>query len=176
MSDKPSTSVSSLNSLSTSSSPRRTSLRRRLQADRNGVLIAAGIMAGVSWVLLYQLVEDNKPLALQRWLFFILLYMATTGTALPFIGFLNQRFSRNPPPGGVLLRQGMWCGLLMVTIAWLQMTRALNGITAALLALSIIVIETFLRYRERAHSQQNQIELASKDDRPRRNTAPAAER
>jgi hypothetical protein len=177
MSDSPVTSTRS------SSTPRRTSLRKRLQADRNGVLIAAGVMAGVSWVLLYRLIgppgsglEGSPPRALERWLFFILLDLAITGTALPFIGFLNQRFSRNPVPGGVLLRQGMWCGLFMVTIAWLQMTRALTGITAALLALSIIVIETFLRYRERAHSQHSQIELAPKDDRPRRNTAPAAER
>jgi hypothetical protein len=128
--------------------------RKRLQADRNGVLVAAGIMAGIGWALLYRLVGGSPPLALQRWLFFILLYMAITGTALPFIWYLNQRFShRYPVTGGTLLRQGMWCGLFTVTAAWLQMTRALNGPTAFLLALSMIAIETFLRYRERAQAQ-----------------------
>jgi hypothetical protein len=135
----------------TSTSVPKSSPRRRLQADRNGVLVAGGIMAGVGWVLLYRLVDGSPPLALQRWLFLILLYAAVTGTALPFIWYLNQRFSRRyPAAGGTLLRQGMWCGLFAVTAAWLQMTRALNGATGFLLALSMIVIETFLRYRERA--------------------------
>jgi hypothetical protein len=131
----------------------RPSFRKRLQADRNGVLVAAGIMAGFGWVLLYRLVASAPPLAFPRWLFFILLYFAVTGTALPFIWYLNQRFSRtHPATGGILLRQGMWCGLFAVTAAWLQMTRALYGTTAFFLALSMIVIETFLRLRERSHS------------------------
>lgn len=110
-------------------------------------------MAGIGWVLLYRLVESSPPLALQRWLFLILLYTAVTGTALPFIWYLNQRFSRSwPATGGTLLREGMWCGLFAVTAAWLQMTRALNGATAFFLALSMIVIETFLRLRERPQS------------------------
>jgi hypothetical protein len=131
----------------------RSSIRKRLRADRNGVLVAAGIMAGIGWVLLYRLVESSPPLALQRWLFFILLYTAITGTALPFIWYLNQRFSRShPATGGTLLREGMWCGLFAVTAAWLQMMRALNGATAFFLALSMIVIETFLRLRERSQN------------------------
>ncbi len=110
-------------------------------------------MAGVGWVLLYRLVESSPPLALQRWLFLILLYTAVTGTALPFIWYLNQRFSQSRTvSGGMLLREGMWCGLFAVTASWLQMMRALSGPTAFFLALSIIVIETFLRLRERPQS------------------------
>jgi hypothetical protein len=128
------------------------SARRRLRADRNGVLIAAGIMAGGGWVLLYQLIMTAKPFAFPRWLFLITLYIAATGTALPLLWYLNQRFSQSAPvTGGILLRQGMWCGLFAVTAAWLQMTRALTPATAFFLALSMIVIETFLRLRERAH-------------------------
>jgi hypothetical protein len=111
-------------------------------------------MAGVSWVLLYRLVGSSPPLALQRWLFLILLYTAITGTALPFIWYLNTRVSRRyPVTGGTLLRQGLWCGLFAVTAAWLQMSRALNSPTAFFLALSMIVIESFLRLRERAQAQ-----------------------
>src|SRR5215475_10588911 len=103
------------------SQPGRPSRRKRLQADRSGVLIAAGIMAGVSWVLLYFLINGMKPLAFGRWLFFILVYIAVTGTVLPLLWYLNQRFSRmTPVTGGVLLRQGMWCGLFAVMIGWLQ--------------------------------------------------------
>ena len=129
----------------------RPSARRRLRADRNGVLIAASIMAGGGWVLLYRLVVTAKPFAFPRWLFFILLYIAVTGTALPLLWYLNQRFSHAVPvTGGILLRQGMWCGLFAVTATWLQMTRALTPATGFFLALSMIVIETFLRIRERA--------------------------
>jgi hypothetical protein len=130
----------------------RPNIRRRLQADRNGVLIAAGIMAGIGWVSMYQLIRTAAPLAFPRWLFFILLYMSITGTALPLLWYLNQRFSRTVPiTGGILLRQGMWCGLFSVTVAWLQMTRALSPATGFFLALSMVVIEIFLRLRERNH-------------------------
>ncbi|MFQ3535359.1 MAG: hypothetical protein SNJ58_05740 [Aggregatilineales bacterium] len=125
--------------------------RRRLRADQNGVMSAGVLLAVSGWLLLAHLVESTPPLAFPRWLFFILLYTAVTGTALPFIGYLHRRFSRyNPPTGGVILRQGMWFGLLAVTLAWLQMSRALTLASAAFLILAVLVIETFLRLRERA--------------------------
>ena len=108
-------------------------------------------MAGTGWVLLYRLIDGSKPLALQRWLFFILVYIAVTGTVLPLLWYLNQRFSRvTPVTGGVLLRQGMWCGLFAVVVAWLQMIRALTPASGFFLGLSVAAVEFFLRLRERA--------------------------
>ncbi len=125
--------------------------RKRLRADQNGVLIAAVLIGGGGWLLLYRLVESTPPLAFPRWLFFILLYLAVTGSTLPLIGYLHRRFSRyNPPTGGVILRQGMWFGLLAVTLAWLQMTRALTLASAGFLILALAVIEAFLQLRERS--------------------------
>jgi len=125
--------------------------RRRLRADQNGVMLAGVLLAIGGWWSLARLVESAPPLAFPRWLFFILLYLAVTGSTLPFIGYLHRRFSRyNPPSGGVILRQGMWFGLLAVTLAWLQMTRALTLASAGFLILAVLVIETFLRLRERA--------------------------
>ncbi len=122
-------------------------------------------MAGTGWVLLYRLIDGSKPLALQRWLFFILLYIAITGTVLPFIWYLNQRFSRAPGvSGGVLLREGMWCGLCAVLVAWLQMIRALTSVTAFFLVLSVIVIETFLRIRERGPDKTGQSASRTQHD------------
>ncbi len=153
--------VSERPSTTTNKSTPRAAIRQRLHADRNGVLIAGGVMAGIGWVLLYRLVTTAAPLAFPRWLFFILLYFAVTGTALPLLWYLNQRFSRTIPiGGGVLLRQGMWCGLFAVTAAWLQMTRALTLATGFFLALSFVAIETFLRVRER-----NQALSATRNDR-----------
>ncbi len=117
------------------------------------MLIAAGIMAGIGWVLLWRLVATAAPLAFPRWLFFILLYLAVTGTVLPLLWYLNQRFSQTSPiTGGILLRQGMWCGLIAVIAAWLQMTRALTLASGFFLALSMIAIEAFLRFRERSQT------------------------
>lgn len=124
--------------------------RKHRAADQNGVLIAAGLMAGVGWALLYQLVTTANPLAFSRWLFFILLYIAATGTALPFTWILNRRFTaQHLTTGGVMLRESMLVGLYIVIVAWLQMTRTLNLATGFFLALSMIVIEIFLRLRER---------------------------
>ncbi|PJF37344.1 MAG: hypothetical protein CUN49_00895 [Candidatus Thermofonsia Clade 1 bacterium] len=126
-------------------------VRKRLRADQNGVMAAGVLLAVSGWWLLARLVESAPPLAFPRWLFFILLYIAVTGSTLPFIGYLHRRFSRlNPPSGGVILRQGMWFGLLAVTLAWLQMTRALTLASAGFLILALLVIETFLRLRDRA--------------------------
>lgn len=125
--------------------------RRHRIADQNGVLIAAAIMAGVGYALLYQLITTTSPLAFPRWMFFILLYVAATGTALPFAWILNRRFTRRLAPGGILLRESMLVGLYVVTAAWLQMTRTLNTATGFFLALSLIVVEAFLRLRERSH-------------------------
>ncbi|HVO41651.1 MAG TPA: hypothetical protein VMT34_03455 [Aggregatilineales bacterium] len=128
----------------------RQSARARLKADQNGVLTAAAILAGVGWVGLYFLIDGSKPLAFPRWLFFILLFIAVTGTAIPFSWFLNRRFTKSPVSGGIILRQGIWFGLFAVIAAWLQIPRTLNGAIAFFLALSLVVIETFLRLRERA--------------------------
>jgi hypothetical protein len=124
--------------------------RKQRAAGQNGVLVAAGVMAGIGYGLLYYVITDLKPLAFGRWIFFLLLYIAATGTAIPFVWVLNRRFvGRYAVAGGVVLREGMWVGLWVVIAGWLQMTRTLNLPTGFFLALSMIVIEVFLRLRER---------------------------
>ena len=121
--------------------------------DHRGVMAAALVMAAVGWIGLWVLVTSTLPTSLPRWLFFVLLYVATTGTVLPFVRFLNMRFTREggmPPAGGVLLRQSIWVGLFVVACAWLQMPRVLNPVIAFFLALSLVLIEFFLRIRERS--------------------------
>lgn len=124
--------------------------------DHVGVTIAAIIMAIVGWAALWLLVTRALPTAFERWLFFVFLYLAVTGTVLPFVRFLNMRFIREdatPPSGGVILRQSIWIGLFVVACAWLQIPRVLNPVIAFFLALSLIVIEVFLRLREKASAE-----------------------
>jgi hypothetical protein len=121
--------------------------------DHAGVLIAAAIMSVAGWIGLWQLIITQIPTAFPRWLFFVLLYLAVTGTVLPFVRFLNLRFSAKVPSAAVILRQSIWVGLFVVACAWLQIPRVLNPLIAFFLALSLIVIEVFLRARE-LHSVQ----------------------
>ncbi len=128
--------------------------RDRIPPDHVGVLIAALFMSVGGWLGLYQLVTHTLPRVGPRWAFFMLLFMAVTGTVLPFVRYLNVRFTPihvELPPGGVLVRQSIWVGLFVVTCAWLQIPRVLTLPIAFFLALAFIVIEIFLRSREIAH-------------------------
>ncbi len=119
--------------------------------DHIGVLIAGVVFMVIGWLGLYQLVTTSLPLVGQRWLFFILLQLAVTGTVLPFVRYLNVRFTpvtADLPPGGVIVRQSIWIGLFVVMCAWLQIPRVLTWPVAILIALLFIIIEAFLRARE----------------------------
>jgi hypothetical protein len=118
--------------------------------DYRGFYMASFVLAVGGWVGLYYLVGGMVPSPGPRWLFFVVGLMAVTGTAAPFIWYLNRRFSRRPAPAGVLIRQSLWVGLFTATCAWLQLARTLNWATALLLAAGLAGIEWFLRLRERA--------------------------
>ncbi|MFQ3567624.1 MAG: hypothetical protein SNJ59_11555 [Aggregatilineales bacterium] len=119
--------------------------------DHVGVLIAAVIMMVGGWAGLYHLITTELPRVGPRWIFFVLLHIAVVGTVLPFVRYLNVRFTpvhRELPPGGVIVRQSVWIGLYVVTCAWLQIPRVLTLPIAFFLALAFIIIEVFLRSRE----------------------------
>ncbi len=123
----------------------------KIPPDHIGVLIVGVVFMIVGWLGLFQLVTTTLPRVGQRWIFFLLLQIAVTGTVLPFIRYLNVRFtpiSAELPPGGVIVRQSIWFGLFVVTCTWLQIPRVLNLPMAFLVALVFIVIEVFLRSRE----------------------------
>ncbi len=126
--------------------------------DHVGVLIAAAIMAVGGWAGLYALITTMLPRVGPRWLFFLLLQIAVTGTILPFVRYLNVRFTplnRELPPGGVLVRQSVWGGLFVVTCAWLQVPRVLTPPIAFFIGLIFVVIEIFLRSRELANERED---------------------
>jgi hypothetical protein len=135
----------------------RSAASEKLPPDHIGVLVAAVIMIAVGWLGLYQLVTTTLPRVGQRWLFFLLLHIAVTGTVLPFVRYLNARFTPvdvELPPGGVLVRQSIWIGLIAVMYAWLQIPRVLTLPIAFFVALVFVLIEAFLRTREIRHERQ----------------------
>ncbi|MCU0513431.1 MAG: hypothetical protein MUE40_12785 [Anaerolineae bacterium] len=127
--------------------------------DHVGLLLAAVTMMLTGWGSLYVLVTTRLPrIGGELWLFFILLLMAVTGTAIPVIRYLNVRFTpleMEVPPGGVIVRQSVWVGLFVVTCAWMQIPRVLSLPLMLFLAVVLLVIEIFLRSRELAAEREN---------------------
>lgn len=123
-----------------------------LPPDHIGLLVAAVVMMVVGWGGLYRLISTTLPrIGGELWLFFILLLVAITGTAVPIVRYLNVRFTPmdvEVPPGGVIVRQSIWIGLFVVTCAWLQIPRALSLPLALFILLVLVVVEVFLRSRE----------------------------
>lgn len=125
--------------------------------DHVGVLIASILMMIVSWGGLIQLILTTRPrIGGEMWLFFMLLQLAITGTAIPIVRYFNVRFTPvhvEVPPGGVIVRQSVWVGLLFVTYTWLLIPRALSVPVAFFLILVFVVIEIFIRSRELANDE-----------------------
>ena len=112
---------------------------------------AAIILALVGWGGLYALINFTIPTVGPRWLFFFLSVLALTGTSLPIVAFLNQRFPTTPPvSSGVVVREAIWVGIYFPTLAWLQLGRVLTPALILLLAMGLIAIEVLLRIRERS--------------------------
>ncbi len=129
----------------------------RLPADHVGALIAALLMVALGWGGLYVLVISTTPRVGPRWVFFVLLQVAVTGTVLPLVRLLNMRFTplRAPaPPAVVLVRQSVWIGLFTVICVWLQIPRALQLHVVLLVALVFAVLEIVLRSRELASERR----------------------
>jgi hypothetical protein len=112
---------------------------------------AALILALIGWGGLYALLNFTFPTVGPRWLFFFLGVLAITGTALPIVAFLNQRFPTNPPVSpGVIIREALWFGVYFPTLAWLQLGRVLTPALVLLLGAGFLAVEILLRMRERS--------------------------
>src|SRR5574341_1111855 len=126
--------------------------REYVEATHASVVVAGVIMAVAGWSGLVWLLTNELPTVPNRWTFYALLQIALTGTALPFIRVLHQRFSREHAlfiKPGVMVRQAIWVGLFGTACAWLRIPRLLSLPLAIVLILALIVIETLLSLRER---------------------------
>jgi hypothetical protein len=117
--------------------------------------LAAWLLALIGWAGLAALIFNVDPRtgSMPIWFFFVLAVMALTGTAVPFVDYLNRRFggkAPSPVPPSVLLRQSLWCGLFGATCAWLLRSGILSLATALLLGAGLGGVEWFLRMRERS--------------------------
>ncbi len=117
----------------------------------------------VGWGGIAALLYFSLPFVWSRWGFFVLGILALTGTALPVVYFLHQRFPSDPPAGSnVIVREAMWAGVYAATLAWLQLGRLVTLYVILGLAGGLIAIEYFIRLREKA----NRISPVISDDNP----------
>lgn len=129
-------------------------------------LPSAIILLIVGWGGLYFLAKIASPTGGTRWLMFFLGFLAITGTALIPVAFLNRRFPSLPPPTPlVILRQSLWVGIYLTTLARLQTDFVLTLPVALLLALGLILIEWMLRLRERSQWKPRQDGAGSIQER-----------
>ena len=114
-------------------------------------MIAAALLAAIGCMGCILLVNVALPTIGPRWLFFLFLTTAATGTSLPFVWLLHRRFDRAAPASpSVLLRQGLWVGLYVSLCTWLQINRALSLSLALAIALGLGLIEGLVRLTERS--------------------------
>ena len=116
-----------------------------------GLFATALLLIAVGWTGLYLLFATTLPMLGPRWLFFFLLTLASTGTALPFLWLLHRRFDvRQSASPTVLLRQALWAALFVALCVWLQFNRSLTLSLGVLLGVGFILLEWFLRLLERS--------------------------
>jgi hypothetical protein len=130
-----------------------------VEATHTSVIIAGVLLAVGGWAGLVGLVQNTYPTVDHRWAFFALLHVALTGTALPFVQYLNKRFARpGAPPvtAAVLIRQATWVGMYGAACAWLRIPRLLSWPTALVLFFALVIIEVVMRLREHAQYRRGE--------------------
>lgn len=114
-------------------------------------LLSALFMALCGWGGLALLINYTRPVIWPRWAFFVLWVLALTGTALPFVYFLNKRFENKAfIEPNVIVRQALWVGVYGAALAWLQLGRLLSLWVWMGLAGGLMAVEYLIRLRERA--------------------------
>ena len=107
-------------------------------------MIALGA-GGIVFLVIFTL-----PTLFPRWLLYFFLTCAGAGAALPVVFTFQRRFTHQPVPGNVLVRQAIWIGILLDAALWLQLGRVLTNTILVVIAGGLFLIESLLRLIERS--------------------------
>ena len=138
---------------------RKTTPEKSMDAKNSPLAVRAFLPATLILILLgfgglFAVVAYTEPSGGTRWLFFFCAVLGLTGLALPAVAYLNRRFPSDPPvTHGIIMRQAIWIGIYLPTLAWLRIGRVLNFPIALLLAAGLILVEWLLRLREQSQWQ-----------------------
>lgn len=121
--------------------------------------LITGLALGLTgWAGLVALILYTLPTIGPRWLFFFLLTLALSGSALPVIHFFHRRFpSETPVDSGVIIREAVLVSIYGNLLAWLQLGKVLNSALTVFLAIGLALVEFFIRLRERTRFKPKEI-------------------
>lgn len=126
-------------------------MNSRKSPTLNSFLPTALVLILVGWGGLFLVIYQMLPTLGPRWLFFFFTVLAITGTILPIIAYLNQRFPATPAISpSTVLREALLAGIFAPTLAWLQLNRALTIPIAIMLFIGFVLLEWFIRLREQS--------------------------
>lgn len=126
-------------------------MENRASPTVRSFLPVAVVLGILGWTGVIYVIAQTSPEGGTRWALFFFSVIALTATALPAMAYFNVRFPSNPPvTTWVVVRQSIWFGVYLPTLAWLQIGRVLTLPMALLLAAGFILIEVLLRLRERS--------------------------
>jgi hypothetical protein len=107
------------------------------------------ILLILGWGGILVLMNGTQPTIGPRWLFYVFFVSAVSGTALPFVVYLNQRFPTDPPAAsGVLVRESLFFGVYAAMLVWMKFGQVVNFGLAVLFFFGFVLLEAFLRLRE----------------------------
>ena len=115
-------------------------------------IITGLIFAITGWGGIIFLVFYTLPYIGYRWLFFFLMMMAISGTALPIFAFFHKRFPGNPEAKlETVIREALLLGFYGDLLVWLQMGRVLTFQVSVFILVGFVIMEILIRVREKSH-------------------------
>jgi hypothetical protein len=114
-----------------------------------GLFLMAALLAILGWGGAAGVVFLTLPFLFPRWLFFFFLFLALAGTAVPFVWYLNRRFTPNRfPSEGILIRETLEAASLGVFLVWLQAGRMFTAFLGWAFFGAFLAVELLLRLYE----------------------------
>lgn len=115
------------------------------------VLPITFLLAIPGWFGLVYLMTQTIPDLGNRWLFYVSIVFALTGTSIPLVAFLNRviRF-QGPVSFETIIRESTMIGTFTGILIWLNKGQVLSFGLGLILAVGLLLIELLLRLRNRS--------------------------
>ena len=115
------------------------------------VLPLALVLGLTGWIGLIYLMTQTLPELGNRWLFYIFLVIAITGTTLPIVAYFNRVATPfGPATFEIVVRESTMLGIYTGLLLWLNKGQVLSFGLAMILAVGLVLIELLLRLRYRS--------------------------
>ena len=113
------------------------------------ITIFSIFFAMISWVSIGLVMIYFKPTLAPRWLFFFLFFIAVATSVLPVLILINRRIGQ-ADEGNITaaVRQSLMLGFFFDLIAWLQVGRVLDFVTAFFILSIVVAIEILIQVFE----------------------------